>query len=118
MKPLNYLLHISNLSLFLVLFGVGNSKAQIINLVPDPSFEDTLPVVGYVIPLALKSWGGLHLAHPAACRTVYFYTGNMDVMINNFNQVARSGEGGGLVMSFLALLIFVEGWFVANLRAS
>jgi hypothetical protein len=69
-------------------------RAQV-NLVPDPSFEDTLPVVGYVIPLALKSWGGLHSAHPAACRTVYFYTGNMDVMINNFNQVARSGKGGG-----------------------
>jgi Secretion system C-terminal sorting domain len=117
MKLLNYLLHISKLSLFLVLFGLGNSRAQIINLVPDPSFEDTLSVVGYGTPLALRTWNNLHPLHLAACRTVYFYSGNMQFFLSNFKQDAHSG-GGGIIIdnSFLGISDFRRGLVRCRLK--
>jgi Secretion system C-terminal sorting domain len=95
LQLLNYLL-IIKLALIILLFTVCASKvvAQTVNLIPDPSFEDTLDIVGYETQLALKYWKNLDSTRIAACRTVYFYLGNMQLFNSNFNQLPRGGGGG------------------------
>jgi hypothetical protein len=93
---------LNKLLLLSIIFTICASKleAQIVNLVPDPSFEDTLDVVGYETPLALKYWKNLDSIRIAACRTIYFYRGNIQLTIGNFNQVAKSGGGGVAISSY------------------
>jgi Secretion system C-terminal sorting domain len=61
---------ISTILLFILI--TCPSKGQVVNLIPDPSFEDTLPIVGYETQEALKSWQNLDSNNMVACRSAYF----------------------------------------------
>jgi hypothetical protein len=86
----------------LFLFTTCPAIGQVVNFVPDPSFEDTLQVVGYLTPEALKHWQNLYAPNIWASRTVYFSLTQPDIAVRLLNtqwyyQYPRSG-GGSLCM--------------------
>jgi hypothetical protein len=85
-------------SFIINLFIICPTKGQIINLVPDPSFEDTLSVINYWTQWSLKHWKNLDSSRIWTCRS--FYTSinnpnpNLRLPINQWcNQNPRSGSG-------------------------
>jgi Secretion system C-terminal sorting domain len=81
-------------------------KGQVINLIPDPSFEDTLPTVGYLTPEALKWWQNVDSNNLIACRSLYFSLTTPQTVLRLpntqwFYQFPKSGGGAvGLENTF------------------
>jgi hypothetical protein len=92
-QSLKYLIINLNLLLF-----TNISNAQIVNYVPDPSFEDTLVVVGFSVQEALKNWEHLYNQNIIAARAFYFSLTQPFIEIRLpenqwYNQYPRSGSG-------------------------
>jgi hypothetical protein len=81
------------------LFSIKLSCASAqLNLINDPSFEDTLPVVNYYTQWSLKHWKNLDTNKILAAGSVYLSENNPDqtirLPINQWaNQAPRSGNG-------------------------
>jgi hypothetical protein len=94
---LNWKLIIS-ISLFSILI-ICPAKGQMINYVPDPSFEDTIANYNNsIVQLALLKWQQLDKNNIMAARSVYFSLTTFDLFLrlpsnNWFFQYPRSGGG-------------------------
>jgi hypothetical protein len=98
-----YLINNAVVMFFLIVCAL-NCKAQTTNLIPDPSFEDTLQIVDYFTQRCLKQWKNLDTNRILACRSGYMSINNLDPTLslpsNNYcNQKPKSGLGV-VVLSF------------------
>jgi Secretion system C-terminal sorting domain len=87
--------------LLLLLWLSSPAVGQVVNIVPDPSFEDTTAVVDWFTSHALKQWQNLDSGNFVACRSVYmsFTTPQLPIRLPANQWVFQLPRfGNGMVM--------------------